>query len=209
MKKIHRVLWVCLLAVLLAMPVYAEQNKGSITLYLQDSKAQLVQQPVDFEIVMIADYIEGRYVWKDEFKNIKTDLNQIKTANELDALAKTLTDQVENAKRERKTTEKGWLVLEKMPVGVYLIYPIGLEEHKYISPCIVSVPVYDEISKTMEYDILVCPKYYENVIEGEVIEQLPESVKTGVDQHEVFYILGILLSGITIWKTCQKRRKQS
>ncbi len=62
-------------------------NKGSITIKLADVKNNQSKEGVEFSISKIADIEDGLYKVKEDYKGVEVDLNNIKTANDLELAA--------------------------------------------------------------------------------------------------------------------------
>ena len=62
-------------------------NKGSITIKLADTQNNQSKENVEFSISKIADIEDGLYKVKEDYKSVEVDLNNVKTANDLELAA--------------------------------------------------------------------------------------------------------------------------
>ena len=62
-------------------------NKGSITIKLADTQNNKSKEGVEFSLSKIADIEDGIYKVKEDYKSVEADLNNIKTANDLELAA--------------------------------------------------------------------------------------------------------------------------
>ena len=135
-------------------------NKGSITIKLANVKNNQSKEGVEFSISKIADIEDGLYKVKEDYKGVEVDLNNIKTANDLE-LAAELFKKVAKTDNLMKTNANGECNIEDLDVGVYLVYAKNIANYDNITPFIVSIPSWNETDKSMSYDIQVIPKHTE------------------------------------------------
>lgn len=138
-----------------------DDGLGSISVELTDAYDKyLSKENVKFGIVQIADVVKGEYVIKYKpFTDENVDLNEIKTADEIDKVAKDLSKKVETPDYEMTTDEEGKATCKKLPVGVYLVYVEDLADYETISPFIVGIPTWDDEDELFQYDVTVEPKH--------------------------------------------------
>lgn len=137
-----------------------ENGLGSISVELTDAyDVYLSKENVKFGIVQIADVVKGEYVLKESFADDDINLNDIKTAEEIDNVAKTLSKKVESPDYEMTTDEEGKATCKDLPVGVYLVYVEDLADYETISPFIVGIPTWDDEDELFQYDVTVEPKH--------------------------------------------------
>ena len=137
-----------------------DNGLGSISVELTDAyDVYLSKENVKFGIVRIADVVKGEYVLKDSFADDKINLNEIKTAEEIDNVAKTLSKKVESPDYEMTTDEEGKATCKDLPVGVYLVYVEDLSDFETITPFIVGIPTWDDEDEVFQYDVTVYPKH--------------------------------------------------
>lgn len=133
---------------------------GSISVELTDAyDVYLSKENVKFGIVQIADVVKGEYVLKESFADDEINLNEIKTADEIDNVAKTLSKKVESPDYEMTTDEEGKATCKNLPVGVYLVYVEDLSDFETITPFIVGIPTWDDEDELFQYDVTVYPKH--------------------------------------------------
>lgn len=138
----------------------SENRLGSISVELTDAyDVYLSKENVKFGVVQIADIIKGEYVLKESFADDEINLNEIKTAEEIDSVAKTLSKKVESPDYEMTTDEEGKATCKDLPVGVYLVYVEDLADYETITPFIVGIPTWDDEDELFQYDVTVYPKH--------------------------------------------------
>ena len=159
-------------------------NKGSITIKLADAKNNQSKEGVEFSISKIADIKDGLYKVKEDYKGVDVDLNNIKTANDLE-LAAELFKKVAKTDNIMKTNANGECNIDDLDVGVYLVYAKNIANYDNITPFIVSIPSWNETDKSMSYDIQVIPKHTEVVK-----EEKPKVPATAYDGSSIYLVLG-------------------
>lgn len=137
-----------------------ENGLGSISVELTDAYDKyLSKENVKFGVVQIADIVKGEYVLKESFADDEINLNEIKTAEEIDNVAKTLSKKVESPDYEMTTDEEGKATCKDLPVGVYLVYVEDLSDFETITPFIVGIPTWSDTDEIFQYDVTVEPKH--------------------------------------------------
>lgn len=136
-----------------------DNGLGSISVELTDAYDNLSKENVKFGIVQIADIVKGEYVLKDSFADKDLNLNEIKTADEIDKVAKDMAKKVETPDYEMTTDEDGKATCQNLPVGVYLVYVEDLSDFETITPFIVGIPTWDDEDEVFQYDVTVYPKH--------------------------------------------------
>ena len=176
-------------------------NKGSITIKLADAKNNQSKEGVEFSISKIADIEDGLYKVKDDYKSVEVDLNNIKTANDLE-LAAELFKKVAKTDNLMKTNANGECNIEDLDVGVYLVYAKNIANYDNITPFIVSIPSWNEKDKSMSYDIQVIPKHTEIVK-----KEKPKVPATAYDGSSIYLALGSigLIGSATLFFKARKK----
>lgn len=137
-----------------------ENGLGSISVELTDAyDVYLSKENVKFGVVQIADIVKGEYVLKDSFEDDEINLNEIKTADEIDKVAKDMAKKVETPDYEMTTDEEGKASCKNLPVGVYLVYVEDLADYETISPFVVGIPTWNDEDEVFKYDVTVYPKH--------------------------------------------------
>lgn len=137
-----------------------DNGLGSISVELTDPYDKyLSKENVKFGVVQIADIVKGEYVLKESFADDEINLNEIKTAEEIDNVAKTLSKKVESPDYEMTTDEEGKATCKDLPVGVYLVYVEDLSDFETITPFIVGIPTWSDTDEIFRYDVTVEPKH--------------------------------------------------
>lgn len=176
-------------------------NKGSITIKLADAKNNQSKEGVEFSISKIADIESGLYKVKDDYKSVEVDLNNIKTANDLELSAE-LFKKVAKTDNLMKTNANGECNIEDLDVGVYLVYAKNIANYDNITPFIVSIPSWNEKDKSMSYDIQVIPKHTEIVK-----KEKPKVPATAYDGNSIYLALGSigLIGSATLFFNARKK----
>ena len=176
-------------------------NKGSITIKLADAKNNQSKEGVEFSISKIADIKDGLYKVKEDYKGVDVDLNNIKTANDLE-LAAELFKKVAKTDNIMKTNANGECNIDDLDVGVYLVYAKNRANYDNITPFIVSIPSWNETDKSMSYDIQVIPKHTEVVK-----EEKPKVPATAYDGSSIYLVLGSmgLIGSSTLFFNARKK----
>ena len=159
-------------------------NKGSITIKLADTQNNQSKENVEFSISKIADIEDGLYKVKEDYKSVEVDLNNVKTANDLE-LAAELFKKVATTDNLMKTNVNGECNIDDLDVGVYLVYAKNIANYDNITPFIVSIPSWNETDKSMSYDIEVIPKH------TKVVKKEKSKVPaTAYDGSSIYLVLG-------------------
>lgn len=176
-------------------------NKGSIKIKLADAKNNQSKEGVEFSVSKIADIEDGLYKVKDDYKNVEVDLNNIKTANDLE-LAAELFKKVAKTDNLMKTNANGECNIDDLEVGVYLVYAKNIANYDNITPFIVSIPSWNETDKSMSYDIQVIPKHTELVKKEKT--KVPA---TAYDGSSIYLVLGGigLIGSATLFFNARKK----
>ena len=137
-----------------------DNGLGSILVELTDPYDKyLSKENVKFGVVQIADIVKGEYVLNESFADDEINLNEIKTADEIDKVAKDMAKKVETPDYEMTTDEEGKATCKNLPVGVYLVYVEDLSDFETITPFIVGIPTWDDEDEVFQYDVTVYPKH--------------------------------------------------
>lgn len=175
-------------------------NTGSISIKLADTNNKS-KEGVEFSLSKIADIKDGLYEVKEEYKGVEVDLNNIKTANDLE-LAAELFKKVTKTDNLMKTNANGECNIDDLDVGVYLVYAKSIANYDNITPFIVSIPSWNEKDKSMSYDIQVIPKHTEIVK-----KEKPRVPATAYDGSSIYLVLGSmgLIGSATLFFNARKK----
>lgn len=155
-KKIGLVLMSLLVCLsLFVEPVFANE-KGSITLELQDSIDELSKKGVEFKICQIAKLVDGFYVLNDEFQDLDIDLNQELKAEAMDELCQKISTMDVQGEIIQTNTE-GVAQYFDVDDGIYYIHPTDIHEYETVCDMLVSVPQWQD--EDLEYHVVVYPKH--------------------------------------------------
>lgn len=135
-----------------------EEQKGSILIQLEDTQKALDKENVKFSISKVADVIDGEYKLLDNLTSTGIDLNNLKNSNELEVAANKLAKVVEH-ENIIATDNSGKGKIEDLEVGVYLVKAIDIANYENITPFLISIPTWNEVDKTMDYDVNAIPKH--------------------------------------------------
>lgn len=133
-------------------------TKGSIKISLSDMKGKNDKSNVKFALSKVADVVDGEYKLLDNYKSSGVELNDLESSNDLE-IAANLLQKVAKADSTLVTNSEGKCEAKDLEVGVYLLYATDIANYENITPFLISIPVWDESSKTMSYDVEVIPKH--------------------------------------------------
>ena len=107
---------------------------------------------------------------------MRNDMHLPDTAEELQKVAKELTQKTDKETIGKRTTdEKGYLSFTNIENGIYLLVPSDMESYGTIDPFIVTLPMYEEIA-----NVIQGPSYYLQV-EPKALPNEAEKPKPPVD----------------------------
>ena len=168
-NKIVRIMTLSLLSLCCIKPIQAQeielkpdpsvQEKGSIHVELEETKDRLSREGVELSLSRVADIKDGSYVLDDLYRSADVELNAIETAEGLQEAADTLRPLVKDAIQTKQTNVQGIVDFTDLEVGVYLLYVSDQAGYETIQPTLISVPMWDETAKQMNYHIEVFPKH--------------------------------------------------
>lgn len=168
-NKIVRIMTLLLLSLCYIKPIQAQeielkpdpsvQEKGSIHVELEETKDRLSREGVELSLVRVADIQDGSYVLDEPYRSADVDMNDIKTAQGLQGAADTLRPLVKSPLQAKRTDAQGIVDFTDLKVGVYLLYVSDQAGYETIQPTLISVPMWDETAKQMNYHIEVFPKH--------------------------------------------------
>ena len=168
-NKIVRIMTLLLLSLCYIKPIQAQeielkpdpsvQEKGSIHVELEETKDRLSREGVELSLVRVADIQDGSYVLDEPYRSAGVDMNDIKTAQGLQEAADTLRPLVKSPLQAKRTDAQGIVDFTDLKVGVYLLYVSDQAGYETIQPTLISVPMWDETAKQMNYHIEVFPKH--------------------------------------------------
>lgn len=211
-KNHLKIIIICMLLIFLpTKTVLAKENTGSISLYahyLDDGKIiEFVDIP--FQIVKVADIVNGQFVNMKEFKNFKnisTNMNasQMKEMSyELQAYMKSKNISFND---EKNTDKNGVVQFSNLNLGLYLVSQKERDDIKYYSePFLISIPMIEDSNEI--FNVYSKPKFIEkNENEIPVFPNVPDSsVETGDNTNPILWIVLLLVSGSGILSAKRKK----
>lgn len=135
------------------------QEKGSIHVELEETQDKLSREGVGLSLAYVATIKEGSYQLTEDYSSANVELNAIETAEGLQEAADTLQPLVKDAIQTKQTNAQGIVDFTDLEVGVYLLYVSDQAGYETIQPTLISVPMWDETAKQMNYHIEVFPKH--------------------------------------------------
>ena len=135
------------------------QEKGSIHVELEETQDKLSREGVGLSLAYVATIKEGSYQLTEDYSSANVELNAIETAEGLQEAADTLQPLVKDAIQTKQTNAQGIVNFTDLEVGVYLLYVSDQAGYETIQPTLISVPMWDETAKQMNYHIEVFPKH--------------------------------------------------
>ena len=135
------------------------QEKGGIHVELEETQGKLSREGVGLSLAYVATIKEGSYQLTEDYSSANVELNAIETAEGLQEAADTLQPLVKDAIQTKQTNAQGIVNFTELEVGVYLLYVSDQAGYETIQPTLISVPMWDETAKQMNYHIEVFPKH--------------------------------------------------
>lgn len=135
------------------------QEKGDIHVELEETQDKLSREGVGLSLAYVATIKEGSYQLTEDYSSANVDLNAIESAEGLQEAADTLQPLVKDAIQTKQTNVQGIVDFTDLEVGVYLLYVSDQAGYETIQPTLISVPMWDETAKQMNYHIEVFPKH--------------------------------------------------
>ena len=135
------------------------QEKGDIHVELEETQDKLSREGVGLSLAYVATIKEGSYQLTEDYSSANVELNAIETAEGLQEAADTLRPLVKDAIQTKQTNVQGIVDFTDLEVGVYLLYVSDQAGYETIQPTLISVPMWDETAKQMNYHIEVFPKH--------------------------------------------------
>ena len=135
------------------------QEKGGVHVELEETQGKLSREGVGLSLAYVATIKEGSYQLTEDYSSANVDLNAIESAEGLQEAADTLQPFVKDAIQTKQTNAQGIVNFTDLKVGVYLLYVSDQAGYETIQPTLISVPMWDETAKQMNYHIEVFPKH--------------------------------------------------
>ena len=135
------------------------QEKGGVHVELEATQDKLSREGVGLSLAYVATIKEGSYQLTEDYSSANVDLNAIESAEGLQEAADTLQPLVKDAIQTKQTNAQGIVNFTDLKVGVYLLYVSDQAGYETIQPTLISVPMWDETAKQMNYHIEVFPKH--------------------------------------------------
>lgn len=158
-------------------------HKGSIKISLSDMGGKNDKSNVKFALSKVAEIKDGEYKLLDDYKSSGVELNDLSSSNDLE-IAANLLQKVAKADSTLVTNSEGKCEAKDLEVGVYLLYATDIANYENITPFLISIPVWDESSKSMSYDVEVIPKH--TPIPVKEVEK-PKAPATGYNSKAITY----------------------
>lgn len=166
---------------------------GKIHIILEEKWPKTERGGVAFSYTKVAGWKEGDLELKEKFQDSKIDFNRMETAQQQEEAARKLSEVINEADGSVLTDKTGKAVLENLETGVYLF------KAKEIPSFLVTIPMWDEESGKMMYEVNVFPKYIP-------ILQEEETVETGDSDRRLEYEIGMLFAIGVVILFFQKRK---
>ena len=177
------------------LPVWADMGSIAIT---SDSTESV-------SITKVADTIDGKFELCAPFQRAKIDLNNLQNASEISDAAETLLSFHTDAAETRLSSQEdavscvlnpGGTAFDNLSAGVYLLFDSDATDETQIMPSLIQIPLQDEKSGEMIYEITVTPKYTQV---SEPVNQEAGNPQTGDGSRIVLYTALILGSLVVLF----------
>lgn len=175
---------------------------GSIRLQLSEGAKGTKKEGVEFSCAKVAEITDGSYVLEAPYQNLDIDLNQLKTAKEMEEAALKFASLGQDGIRT-KTDADGVAVFGDLDVGVYLINATDHTGYDDVTPFLVSIPSWDETSGEMLYEVTAEPKHSPKPQPEKTSKSAPQ---TNVNSPVFWYFGGALVVSLTLF-VINKRKK--
>lgn len=173
MKVVKQMIILAVIVFLFPFQAYAEEEKGMIKIHLTDGEMKTEKEGVVFQYKRIGDIKET---------------DQERTAAEIEKKTDELVKETVSYDGEVKTDRDGNAWTGNLLRGVYLFKVKDNAEYETVRPFLVSVPMWDEVKETMNYEVEVLPKH------SQTKEKRAEAPQTGRNEYgQLLYMAGILL----------------
>lgn len=212
-KNHLKIIIICMLFIFLpTSTAFAKENIGSISLcahYLDDGKV-IELSDVPFQIVKVADVVNGEFVNVGDFKyfkKISTNMNasQMKEVSyELQAYMKSKNISFTD---EKSTNKNGIVQFSNLNLGLYFVSQKEKEDSKYYSePFLLSIPMIEDSSEI--FNVYSKPKFIEkDENEIPISPNIPDSsVGTGDNTNVILWTVLLLVSGLAMLSVTRKRK---
>lgn len=191
------------------LPPRSIENKGSITIELEDGGIGTSKENVEFACTKVANTVDGVYELLQDYASINIDLNQIKYAKDMEEAAKELVT-VAKPDFRIKTDKKGIATFKDLSIGVYLIHVVDKSRYDDVVPSLIAIPTWDEKEEEMLFDIKMYPKHTPwppGTIETDTPNGSHDGIKTG-DESPIVLIMSLVgISMLCIAWILTKKKK--
>ena len=175
-----------------------KERIGSIKITLVDGGINTSKEGVVFEYAKVAVLENGIYKMLDVYEGTSIKINDIKSSNEMDEVARKLNAHV-IADGTVKTDKEGKAVISDLTSGVYLLRVSERAAYDSVYPVLIGVPTWNEVTKNMDYEVTVIPKHSPDE---------PEKVVTGDNSQYMMYIgISIISLILVVGLTCHNHFK--
>ena len=211
-RKLIKILSVvmCLLFQISANAMASAGNTGTITVRIPSDNGENIEN-IKVTINKVADIVEGQYVLRSDYENTGVDINEIDGGESYKNAADIFLKAAKNkdGKIEKYTDKNGEATIKDLEEGVYIISVKESKEIGEFSTAIISIPQFDEITGSMEYNIICEPKRSVDTPKIETPPKTKAPPKTG--DNSSIYVVGTLLlcsaSTIILYTVLGKRHK--
>lgn len=181
-----------------AFAVENEEAIGSIEIVLEDGSEKTSKEGVVFAYGKIANIENGSYKLLKQYEKLGVEINDISTSEKMEKVIREL-DKCDIRDGKVQTDKEGRARISPLSQGVYFVSAIDRGNYDEVQSLLVEVPMWNENTKSMHYDVCVSPKHS---------PKEPERVVTGDDSSYLKY-MGISLISIilVVGLTCHNRFK--
>ena len=193
-NKISIFLLLCLIFSSSVITYAGTENNKDIEYGTIDVKCAVSNKKIsglDISINKIADKVEDEYVLRENYKYLDIDLNNVKNADCLKKACEEFDSRGMNNENSimKKTDKNGCVTFNNIEDGAYIVSLGEIDGFEKIAPVIIQVPVYNEITKNMEYNIKCEPKIYMEKV---------NPPQTGDETYVSLYLIIILFVSVSL-----------
>ena len=181
-----------------AFAMEKEESIGCIEIVLEDGNENTSKEGVVFVYGKIANLENGSYKLLKKYETLGVKINDISTSETMEQVIHEL-DKCDIRDGEVQTDKEGRAVISPLSQGLYFLRVIDRGNYDEVQSSLVEVPMWNENTKRMHYNVCVSPKHS---------PKEPERVMTGDESSYLRYVgISLISLIIVVGLTCHNRSK--
>lgn len=190
-----------------------DESVGSITVTLTKGGEGTSVEGVEVTCLKVGDIEGGEYQLENTYEGLGLDINNLKSADDLEKAAKKIADAAGSKGGTAKTDSNGKVVFSDLGIGVYLIDAVENDKYDVVTPSLVSIPTWSEENGEMVYDLSVMPKHEARKKKEPDEPSGKGSPQTNVETRLPYYGAGcvailVALVGFNVYWSFRSKRKK-